>query len=151
VFSAYRLKLPYLPFDQTLSKHESLGGALAMPQMTRLSATLLPPKTTTTPSGKRRPLERTVVFEGAPGPRELLENLVIQATAAKKGFLMMGRKKVEGFDDDGEMTEETKRMSEAERKELKEKMEAESARARDGLTEAERMEEKENTKMITFW
>jgi hypothetical protein len=51
--------------------------------------------------------ERTIVYEGSSGPRELLEAIVIQAQAALKG--LEGIKPVEAEPE--EMTEEQKRMT----------------------------------------
>ena len=51
--------------------------------------------------------ERTVIYEGSSGPRELLESIVIQANAAIKG--LEGVKPVEAAVD--EMTEEQKRIN----------------------------------------
>lgn len=50
--------------------------------------------------------ERTIVYEGSPSPRELLEGIAIQATAALKG---LERTKVEEVNE--ELTEEQKRMT----------------------------------------
>ena len=57
-------------------------------------------------SGRSQVRERTIVYEGSSGPRELLEAIVIQAQAAIKG--LEGPKPVE--QDIDEMTEEQKRM-----------------------------------------
>lgn len=59
-------------------------------------------------SGKSQVRERTIIYEGSSGPRELLEAIVIQATAACKGL--------EGSDPTAEsadqpMTEEEKRVT----------------------------------------
>jgi len=51
--------------------------------------------------------ERTVIYEGSSGPRELLESIVIQANAAIKG--LEGIRPVEAAFD--EMTEEQKRIN----------------------------------------
>lgn len=51
--------------------------------------------------------ERTIVYEGSSGPRELLEAIVIQAQAALKG--LEGVKLPDS--ENGEMTEEQKRMT----------------------------------------
>lgn len=37
-------------------------------------------------SGNTHLRERTIIYEGSSGPRELLESIVIQATAALKGL-----------------------------------------------------------------
>lgn len=57
--------------------------------------------------GTPRIRERTVVYEGSSGPRELLEAIVIQAQAALKG--LEGTNSVD--DQSSEMTEEQKRMT----------------------------------------
>ena len=57
-------------------------------------------------SGRGQVRERTIVYEGSSGPRELLEAIVIQAQAAIKG--LEGPKPAE--QDIDEMTEEQKRM-----------------------------------------
>ena len=59
-------------------------------------------------SGNSQVRERTIIYEGSSGPRELLEAIVIQATAACKGL--------EGYDTTAEtadqpMTEEEKRVT----------------------------------------
>lgn len=57
--------------------------------------------------GKSVIRERTIVYEGSAGPRELLEAIVIQAQAAIKG--LEGIKPIESEEE--EMTEEQKRMT----------------------------------------
>ena len=77
---------------------------MAMPIMTVASVKSV----TTRKSPNNRPIrERTVVYEGSAGPRELLECIVIQAHAALKA--LEGGKVPEGFDE--ELTEEQKRMT----------------------------------------
>ena len=52
--------------------------------------------------------ERTIIYEGSSGPRELLEAIVIQAQAAIKGL----EPSSSGQADESEMTEDQKRMTE---------------------------------------
>ncbi len=59
------------------------------------------------PKGTSRIRERTIIYEGSSGPRELLEAIVIQAQAALKG--LEGMKTVEP--ETVEMSEEQKRMT----------------------------------------
>jgi hypothetical protein len=81
-----------------------------MPQMRSVKVVTLPDK----------PHERIVTYEGSPSPRELLENVVIQAEAALKGLASTKRNVDAGRLDD----EEERRVSmvEAARRE-KEKQE----------------------------
>ena len=58
-------------------------------------------------SGRSQIRQRTIIYEGSSGPRELLESIVIQATAAAKG--LEGPKPVEQQQE--EMTEEQKRLT----------------------------------------
>ncbi|KAI0920787.1 hypothetical protein AcW2_005953 [Taiwanofungus camphoratus] len=90
---------------ETISCHEALASMMAMPIMVVTSV-----KTVTT---KKAPVrcsprirERTIIYEGSSGPRELLEAVVIQAQAALKG--LEGPKQPEIS---SEMTEEEKRMT----------------------------------------
>lgn len=57
--------------------------------------------------GSKRLRQRTVVYEGSSGPRELMESLVIQATAAIKGLEGTSAAKSDGAQ---EMTEDQKRV-----------------------------------------
>ena len=57
--------------------------------------------------GMPRIRERTIIYEGSSGPRELLEAIVIQAQAALKGLEGMKASEPES----AEMTEEQKRMT----------------------------------------
>lgn len=68
--------------SQTISNHEALASMMAMPIMVPSSAA---PQSSTIPR-RAGPVERTVVYEGSSGPRELMEAIVIQATAAVKGL-----------------------------------------------------------------
>lgn len=60
---------------EVVSSHEVLASMLAMPQMRAVKAVPGPDDDTV-----------EVTYEGAPSPRELLETVVIQATAALKGL-----------------------------------------------------------------
>lgn len=77
---------------------------MAMPIMVATSAKAIPGKKGS--KGNQRIRERTIVYEGSSGPRELLEAIVIQAQAALKG--LEGMKPIEEVP---EMTEEQKRMT----------------------------------------
>ncbi|TFY83061.1 hypothetical protein EWM64_g951 [Hericium alpestre] len=90
---------------ETISNHEALASMMAMPIMVASSV-----KTNTTRKSANGgpPLrERTIVYEGSSGPRELMEAIVIQANAAMKS--LEGAKHVEVEPD--EMTEEQKRVT----------------------------------------
>jgi hypothetical protein len=76
---------------------------MAMPIMVSVSVKAVTSKKTS----KSHIRERTIVYEGSSGPRELLEAIVIQAQAALKG--LEGVKIVEPSPE--EMTEEQKRMT----------------------------------------
>ncbi|GBE80076.1 ubiquitin conjugating enzyme family protein [Sparassis latifolia] len=84
---------------ETVSCHEALASMMAMPIMVATQ------KETRrgSPRGSSRIRERSIVYEGSSGPRELLEAIVIQAKAALKG--LEGLK----LSQDVEMTEEEKR------------------------------------------
>jgi DNA-binding NarL/FixJ family response regulator len=62
--------------DQVVSSHESLASMLAMPSMRAVKAEV----------DEKNPTCKIVTYEGASSPRELLENCVIQATAALKSL-----------------------------------------------------------------
>ncbi|KAH9939239.1 ubiquitin conjugating enzyme family protein [Epithele typhae] len=91
---------------ETISSHEALASMMAMPIMVVTSV-----KTTAgkkpSPRGTPRVRERTIIYEGSSGPRELLEAIVIQAQAALKGLEGMKTSEPETF----EMSEEQKRMT----------------------------------------
>ncbi|TDL29200.1 hypothetical protein BD410DRAFT_779533 [Rickenella mellea] len=89
---------------ETISNHEALASMMAMPIMVPSSVKNITSKKT---ADGRQYREKTVVYEGSSGPRELLEALVIQAQAAVKG--LEGMKSVEAEPE--EMTEEQKRMT----------------------------------------
>lgn len=64
-----------LDWLETVANHEALAAMLAMPQMR-------PARTEPGPTSDTV----TVTYEGSPSPRELLENIVVQATVALKGL-----------------------------------------------------------------
>lgn len=82
---------------------------MGMPIMISTSVSALKPQpTSSTGSSKGRkpaPRERTIVYEGSSGPRELMESIVIQAQAALKGL----GPSPEDLKKDKEPTEEEKR------------------------------------------
>ncbi|KAH7887767.1 hypothetical protein F5I97DRAFT_1805231 [Phlebopus sp. FC_14] len=88
---------------ETISNHEALASMMAMPIMVATSIKSVATKKLA--KGKSLMRERTIIYEGSAGPRELLEAVVIQAQAAIKG--LDGRKTAEREDE--EMTEEQKR------------------------------------------
>ncbi|KAH9939957.1 ubiquitin conjugating enzyme family protein [Amylocystis lapponica] len=90
---------------ETISCHEALASMMAMPIMVVTSSK---PVTAKKPASKGAPRirERTIVYEGSSGPRELLEAIVIQAQAALKGLEGPKLQDVQA-----EMTEEQKRMT----------------------------------------
>jgi len=84
---------------------------MGMPNMIPFSHRPLKPQKPPSSSGSKAgpsSRERTVVYEGSAGPRELLESIVIQATAAMKGLEGM---KVDQQEMDENLTEEQKRMT----------------------------------------
>ncbi|KAG6817467.1 hypothetical protein H0H87_008635 [Tephrocybe sp. NHM501043] len=91
---------------ETISNHEALASMMAMPIMVVVST-----KAVTVKKSSAKPnltiRERTIVYEGSSGPRELLEAIVIQAQAALKG--LEGIKPQETIPE--ELTEEQKRMT----------------------------------------
>lgn len=90
---------------QTISNHEALASMMAMPIMVPGSIKSVAPRKVA--KGKSVIRERTIIYEGSAGPRELLEAIVIQAQAAIKG--LEGIKPTEP-EEEG-MTEEQKRMT----------------------------------------
>ncbi|KAI9507568.1 hypothetical protein F5148DRAFT_1204007 [Russula earlei] len=90
---------------ETISNHEALASMMAMPIMVVSSVRTHTPKRGT--DGTLPLRERTVIYEGSSGPRELLESIVIQANAAIKG--LEGVRPIEAAVD--EMTEEQKRLN----------------------------------------
>ena len=110
---------------------------VAMPIMVQASVKPAVPKAGST---NRRARERTIVYEGSAGPRELMESLVIQATAALKG--LEGLRTTLGHGDGttggGEMTEEQKRVT----------TESKSAK---GKHKESNIFVEENVKLFNFW
>lgn len=90
---------------QTISNHEALASMMAMPIMVVASVKSVAPKKVA--KGKALIRERTIIYEGSAGPRELLEAIVIQSQAAIKG--LEGIKSPDS--EEIEMTEEQKRMT----------------------------------------
>ncbi|KAJ8583779.1 ubiquitin conjugating enzyme family protein [Rhizopogon salebrosus TDB-379] len=90
---------------ETISNHEALASMMAMPIMVVASVKSVAPKKVA--RGKAPIRERTIIYEGSAGPRELLEAIVIQAQAAIKG--LEGIKTPDP--EEVEMTEEQKRMT----------------------------------------
>ena len=90
---------------KTISNHEALASMMAMPCMVAVSVKAVAAKKSLKGGWPIR--ERTIVYEGSSGPRELLEAIVIQAQAALKG--LEGVKPAESEPE--EMTEEQKRMT----------------------------------------
>lgn len=91
---------------QTISNHEALASMMAMPIMVVSSTRTNTPKRSTSGSPPLR--ERTIIYEGSAGPRELLESIVIQANAAIKGLEGAAKPTEVPFE---EMTEEQKRVT----------------------------------------
>ncbi|KIO34017.1 hypothetical protein M407DRAFT_17275 [Tulasnella calospora MUT 4182] len=117
---------------ETISKHEALASMVAMPIMIPCSSTV----NNMGSSGQKRYRERTVVYEGSSGPRELMESLVIQATAAKKG--LEGDRPREDPNKEEEMTEEQKRVTNA------------TPRSDKGKVREKNPHTEENRKLLTF-
>ncbi|KAI0737682.1 ubiquitin conjugating enzyme family protein [Daedaleopsis nitida] len=90
---------------ETISSHEALASMMAMPIMVVTSVKTVAKKSS--PKGASRVRERTIIYEGSSGPRELLEAIVIQAQAALKGLEGMKTAEPESV----EMSEEQKRMT----------------------------------------
>ncbi|KAF8639801.1 hypothetical protein AX17_001060 [Amanita inopinata Kibby_2008] len=93
-----------LEWLETISNHEALASMMAMPIMVVASV-----KSVTTRRGLdgRNVRERTIIYEGSSGPRELLEGIVIQAHAALKGLERVKSPETPAE----ELTEEQKRMT----------------------------------------
>ncbi|KAI0677647.1 ubiquitin conjugating enzyme family protein [Trametes maxima] len=115
---------------ETISSHEALASMMAMPIMVVTSVKAVAGKKPPA-KGSSRIRERTILYEGSSGPRELLEAIVIQAQAALKG--LEGMKPVEV--ENPEMSEEQKRMTADEKGKAKD----------DGQVTSE-----ENRKLLTF-
>ncbi|KAH7914317.1 hypothetical protein BJ138DRAFT_1144039 [Hygrophoropsis aurantiaca] len=91
---------------ETISNHEALASMMAMPIMTVASIKSVSSKKAISKGGS--PVrERTIIYEGSSGPRELLESIVIQAQAAIKG--LEGMKPAQPNPE--EMTEAEKRVT----------------------------------------
>ncbi|TYJ53196.1 hypothetical protein B9479_006174 [Cryptococcus floricola] len=87
---------------EIVSDNESLSSMLGMPSMR-------PARSVQTPND---PTSSTITYEGAPSPRELLENVVIQAQAALRG--LQGVQSADEEEKDRKLTEEELRASKAE-------------------------------------
>lgn len=94
-----------LEWLETISNHEALASMMAMPIMVVVSVKVTAKKPTKKCTSGIR--ERTIVYEGSSGPRELLEAIAIQAQAALKG--LEGTKAPDAAPE--ELTEEQKRMT----------------------------------------
>ncbi|KAJ7700058.1 hypothetical protein B0H17DRAFT_1048399 [Mycena rosella] len=93
-----------LEWLETISSHEALASMMAMPIMTVASVKSVATRKSPTNTPIR---ERTIIYEGSAGPRELLEAIAIQAHAALKA--LEGAKAPDQPDE--ELTEEQKRMT----------------------------------------
>ncbi|KAI0092127.1 ubiquitin conjugating enzyme family protein [Irpex rosettiformis] len=91
---------------ETISCHEALASMMAMPIMVVSSVKNAITRRSSSRTGPQV-RERTIIYEGSSGPRELLEAIVIQAQAAIKGL----EPSIAAQNADGEMTEEQKRMT----------------------------------------
>ncbi|KXN90251.1 Baculoviral IAP repeat-containing protein 6, partial [Leucoagaricus sp. SymC.cos] len=96
-----------LEWLETISNHEALASMMAMPIMMMVSVVAVSGKKSATVGGLGR-RERTIIYEGSPSPRELLEAIAIQAQAALKGL-----ESIKPPEPTGELTEEQKRMPHA--------------------------------------
>ncbi|EKM80308.1 hypothetical protein AGABI1DRAFT_57960 [Agaricus bisporus var. burnettii JB137-S8] len=101
-----------LEWLETISNHEALASMMAMPIMMMASVVSVSGKKSTTAGGFGR-RERTIIYEGSPSPRELLEAIAIQAQAALKGL-----ESVKQPEPAAELTEEQKRMPQTAEKKL---------------------------------
>ncbi|CAL1700032.1 unnamed protein product [Somion occarium] len=88
---------------ETISCHEALASMMAMPIMVVTSVKSINSRKSSTSHIR----ERTIVYEGSSGPRELLEAIVIQAQAALKGLEPIKIEEEETV----EMSEEQKRIT----------------------------------------
>ncbi|PFH46326.1 hypothetical protein AMATHDRAFT_70134 [Amanita thiersii Skay4041] len=93
-----------LEWLETISNHEALASMMAMPIMVVASVKSV---ITRRSLNGRNIRERTIIYEGSAGPRELLEGIVIQAHAALKGLDRVRQLETPT----GELTEEQKRMT----------------------------------------
>src|ERR1700735_1747719 len=110
---------------------------MGMPIMIGSTTTSLKPQSGSTSSKGRKPAprERTIVYEGSSGPRELMESIVIQAQAAIKGL--------------GPSPAELKKAKEPTEEEKRRIVGAPSPQDVKGKTKATISED--NTKLRTFW
>ncbi|KIJ56783.1 hypothetical protein M422DRAFT_72920 [Sphaerobolus stellatus SS14] len=102
---------------ETISNHEALASMMAMPIMVPVTVKSVVTRQASSPTS-RGIRERTVIYEGSSGPRELLEAIVIQSQAALKGLEGV---KTTAESEIEEMTEEQKRMTTEDRNKGKEK------------------------------
>lgn len=93
-----------LEWLETISCHEALASMMAMPIMVVTSVKAVTSRKSSGSISHIR--ERTIIYEGSSGPRELLEAIVIQAQAALKGLEQLKPEIVSV-----EMTEQEKRMT----------------------------------------
>jgi hypothetical protein len=93
---------------ETISNHEALASIMGMPIMVVAAVKDVVVRKGTGKSGSTK--ERTIVYEGSSGPRELLEAIVVQAEAAQKGLENVIKAR-EARKDPEAMTEAEKRMS----------------------------------------
>lgn len=123
--------------SQIISNHEALGSMMGMPIMIGSTTTALKPQGGSTSSKGRKPAprERTIVYEGSSGPRELMESIVIQAQAAIKGL--------------GPSPAELKKAKEPTEEEKRRIVGAPNPQDVKGKTKATFSED--NTKLRTFW
>ncbi|KAF9451700.1 hypothetical protein P691DRAFT_327967 [Macrolepiota fuliginosa MF-IS2] len=96
-----------LEWLETISNHEALASMMAMPIMMMVSVVSVSGKKSATDGGFGR-RERTIMYEGSPSPRELLEAIAVQAQAALKGL-----ESIKPPEPTSELTEEQKRMPHA--------------------------------------
>ncbi|KAI0071130.1 ubiquitin conjugating enzyme family protein [Panus rudis PR-1116 ss-1] len=92
---------------ETISCHEALASMMGMPIMVITSVKSVNNRKSGSPGVGRTVRERTIIYEGSSGPRELLEAIVIQAQAALKGLEPI-KAPEPGVD---ELTEQQKRMT----------------------------------------
>lgn len=95
---------------ETISNHEALASIMGMPIMVVASVKDVTVRKGAGNAGSTK--ERTIVYEGSSGPRELLESIVVQAEAAMKGLEGIIKAR-EAKKDPEAMTEEQKRMTTA--------------------------------------
>ncbi|KAG8794758.1 hypothetical protein FRC17_008233, partial [Serendipita sp. 399] len=93
---------------ETISNHEALASIMGMPIM--VVASIKDVVVRKSAGSVNSTKERTIIYEGSSGPRELLESIVIQAEAALKGLEGVIKAR-EAKKDPENMTEEQKRMT----------------------------------------